>query len=231
MTKKGIKGYFSKGELLLWGCSLLFITLAFCIWDGENYLTLVASLIGATALIFNAKGNPLGQVFIIVFAILYSIISWTCAYYGEMITYLGMTTPMALFAFINWMRHPYDKNKAEVKINRLHAKDLLLGLALTAVVTIAFYFILRALNTNKLIPSTISVATSFLAMYFSARRSPYFALAYALNDVVLIVLWLLATVEDLSYLSVIICFLTFLVNDCYSFCNWLRMEKRQSKKE
>ena len=59
------------------------------------------------------------------------------------------------------------------------------------------------------------------------RRSPYFALAYAANDVVLIVLWILAARENISYLSVIICFVMFLVNDLYGYFSWKRMEKRQ----
>ena len=75
---------------------------------------------------------------------------YTFAYYGEMVTYLGMTAPMALFT-----------------------------------------------------------------------------LAYAANDIVLIVLWILASLSDLSYLSVVICFLMFLVNDLYGFVNWKRMQKRQ----
>ena len=86
-----------------------------------------------------------------------------------------------------------------------------------------WYFILKHFNTANIIPSTLSVATSFIAVYLTFRRSPYFALAYAANDVVLIVLWTLAAVEDISYLSVIICFILFLVNDLYGFVSWKRM--------
>ena len=71
--------------------------------------------------------------------------------------------------------------------------------------------------------------TRVLQYIYSAShsRSPYFSLAYAANDVVLIVMWTMAAAEDISYLSVIICFVTFLVNDLYGFINWKRMEKRQ----
>jgi nicotinamide riboside transporter PnuC len=71
------------------------------------------------------------------------------------------------------------------------------------------------------------VTTSFIAVYLTFRRSPYFALAYAANDVVLIVMWTMAAAEDMRYLSVVICFLMFLVNDLYGFASWKRMEKRQ----
>ena len=100
-------------------------------------------------------------------------------------------------------------------------------LLLTVVVTFAFYFILEAFETANIIPSTLSVATSFIAVYLTFRRSPYFALAYAANDVMLIILWTLAAVEDITYISVLICFVMFLVNDLYGFVNWKRMEKRQ----
>ena len=219
--------YFTKGELALWLGSLALIVVAFCIWDRANYLTLAASLVGVTSLIFCAKGNPAGQVLIIVFAALYGIISWESAYYGEMITYVGMTAPMAVWALIVWLRHPYAGRRAEVKVNRLRAREYLLMALLAAAVTAAFYFILRALNTANLIPSTISVTTSFVAVYLTARRSPFYALGYAANDVVLIVLWSLAAAQDLSYLSVVICFVVFFVNDLYGFFNWMRMQRRQ----
>lgn len=220
--------YFSKGELILWGVSVLLIVTSFCIFDRENYLTLAASLIGAASLIFNAKGNPFGQLLMIVFSILYGIISLSFAYYGEMMTYLGMTAPMAVFALISWLRHPYKGNKAEVKVNRICGKEIVFMLLLTAVVTFAFYFILDAFETANLIPSTISVTTSFIAVYLTFRRSAYYAAAYAANDIVLIVLWVMATISDITYLSVVICFIMFLINDVYGFINWLKMRARQS---
>ena len=99
----------------------------------------------------------------------------------------------------------------------------------TVAVTVGFYFILKAFDTKNIIPSTISVTTSFIAVYLTFRRSPFYALGYAANDIVLIVLWTLATMEDLSYLSVVVCFVAFLANDVYGFINWRRMEKRQAE--
>ena len=99
---------------------------------------------------------------------------------------------------------------------------------LTAVVTAVFYFILEAFGTANLVPSTISVTTSFLAVFLTFRRSPYYALAYAANDIVLIVLWVLASMEDIHYVSVMVCFVVFFVNDMYGFVNWRRMAKRQA---
>lgn len=224
---KKILSYFTKGEWALFASSVALIIISFAVFDRQNYLTLAASLVGAAALIFNAKGNPIGQALMIVFSVLYGIISYACAYYGEMITYLGMTMPMAIVSLIIWLKNPFKGKRSQVEINHIKGREWLLLAALTIVVTVAFYFILSVLNTANIIPSTISVATSFAAAYLTFRRTPWFSLLYAANDVVLIVLWVLATLEDISYVSVIVCFAMFLVNDLYSFINWRKMQRMQ----
>lgn len=222
-----LKKYFTTTEIILWCSSAVAIIASFLIFDRNNYLTLGASLIGITSLIFNAKGNPIGQFLMVIFSVLYGIISYSFSYYGEMITYLGMTMPMAIFALIAWLRNPYNGNKAEVRVNTISRNETIFMWCLTAVVTVLFYFILDYFRTNNIIPSTISVTTSFLAVYLTLRRSPYFALAYAANDIVLIVLWILATMTDSRYISVIVCFVAFLFSDIYGYINWQKMKVRQ----
>lgn len=228
---KAVFTYFSVCERILWCSSVLMIVASFFVFDRKNYLTLTASIIGVTSLIFNAKGNPFGQVLMIVFSILYGVISYSFSYYGEMITYLGMTAPMSVFALISWLKNPYGGNRSVVKINRLTLKEILFMAGLTVAVTAGFYFILKAMGTANLIPSTISVTTSFLAVYMTFRRSPGYAVGYAANDVVLIVLWSMASVSNVSYLSVVICFVVFLVNDVYGLISWIAMQKRQTTAE
>lgn len=220
---------FSKSEIALWSASVLVIVASFFIFDGNGYLTLIASLVGVTSLIFNAKGNPIGQALMIVFSLLYGVVSYTFSYYGEMLTYLGMTMPMAIFSLVSWLKNPYRGHKSEVKVNAIGKKERFFMWALALIVTAIFYFILKHFRTANLFPSTVSVTTSFLAVYLTFRRSPSFALAYAANDLVLIVLWTLASLTQIQYVSVIICFITFLFNDLYGYVNWLRMKKRQSE--
>lgn len=220
--------YFTKSELALWSISIIGIIASFLAFDGEEYMTLAASLIGVTSLIFNAKGNPIGQVLMVVFSVFYGIISFSFRYYGEMITYLGMTAPMSVIALIAWLRHPYKGNKSEVAIHHITRREVRMMIILTVLVTIAFFFILKALGTANLGLSTLSVTTSFLAVYLTFIRTEYFALAYAANDIVLIIMWIMASLTDISYISVVICFVMFLVNDIYGFYNWQRMKKRQS---
>ena len=212
----------------LWITSVITVAITGIVGQ-SGLMQTIASLIGVTALIFVSKGDVFGQLLTVVFSVLYGIISYTFAYYGEMLTYLCMTAPIALFAVISWLRHPYREGVSEVEVNTLSHSERIFAVCLTVAVTAAFYFILKYFNTANLIPSTVSVATSFLASYLTFRRSRFYAMWYAANDIVLIVLWTLATIEDISYLPMIICFVMFLANDSYGFVYWSKMLKRQSQ--
>lgn len=215
----------TKFERRLWMISIVVVTVSFLFSNG-SWLNLIASLIGVTALIFVSKGYVIGQVLTVVFAVFYGFISFHFRYYGEMLTYMCMTAPIAAAAVISWARNQY-KDTSEVKINPMTRGQMVLIAALSVAVTAGFFFILKAFNTANLIISTVSVTTSFLASAFTFMRSPYYAVAYAANDIVLIILWVLATIEDISYLPMIFCFVMFFVNDMYGFFNWRKIEKRQ----
>lgn len=217
----------TKFEMGLWICSVVVIIVSFFASNRGDVLTLIASLIGVTALIFLAKGYVIGQILCIIFAVFYGIISFCFKYYGEMITYLCMSAPAAVASLISWIKHPY-KNSDEVEVSRVGKKQIIFMFFLAILVTILFYFILSALNNANLFFSVLSVTTSFVASYLTFLRSPYYALGYVANDIVLIILWILAAIENISYIPMIFCFVMFLANDLYGFFNWKRMQARQS---
>lgn len=213
----------TRREWVLWLGSLAAVLAANLLAGDVDPLTLAATFVGITSLIFAAKGNVWAQILMILFSVLYGVISWRFCYWGEMITYLGMTLPMAVWSTVTWLRNPAE-NGHEVAIQRLTGRHVLWLVIFSAAVTAAFYGVLRALDTPNLLFSTVSVATSFLAASLTMLRSSYYALGYASNDVVLIVLWLLAAMEDPAYLPVVVNFAIFLLNDLYGFFSWKKRE-------
>ncbi len=216
----------TKFEVGLWLCSLAVILLSAVFSGADGLLSSAASVIGVTALIFVAKGMVAGQVLTVVFAVFYGIISFSFKYYGEVITYLCMTAPMAVFSVASWLRHPHEGSD-RVEVARLTPK-VIAGMIVSAIaVTAVFYFVLAALGNEALIVSAVSITTSWLASYLTFFRSPYYALAYAANDIVLIILWIIAAAGDISCLSMVFCFVMFLANDLYGFINWKKMQAEQ----
>jgi nicotinamide mononucleotide transporter PnuC len=217
----------NKKDWVIYSISLIVVTASNFVPSSVNYFNLISTLLGVTALIFIAKGNLWGQIIMVIFCTMYAITAWGYRYYGEVLTYLGMSLPIAVIAVFSWAKNPYEKGRDVVKIRKFTITEGLVALVFSAIVTLGFHFILKAFNTPNLVVSTISVTTSFLAAYLMFRRISFYAVAYAVNDVVLIVLWVLASIENLVYLSMVACFLVFLLNDLYGFINWRIREREQ----
>lgn len=214
----------TKKEWELWIGSLFVVIVSNMVSGDIDLLTLVAACVGITSLIFAAKGNVWAQILMIVFSILYGIISWRFHYWGEMITYLGMTMPMAAWSTVTWLKNPAE-NGEEVAIQKLTTRHIV-GLAVMGTITtVVFYLILCALDTPNIVFSTISITTSFLAAALTMLRTSYYALGYASNDIVLIVLWLLASIENPAYIPVVVNFVIFFLNDMYGFVSWKKRER------
>ena len=216
----------TKFETMLWGISVAVIAGTAILFKSNDPLSICASLVGVSALIFVAKGLPLGQLLTIAFSVFYGIISFIFRYYGEMITYLCMSAPAAFISLISWLRHPYQDTEV-VEVARLSKKKIINVIVISAVVSAVFYFILGWLGTASLYLSTVSVTTSMLASMLTAYRSRFYALAYAANDVVLIGLWIAAAMTDISCVPMVACFVMFFANDLYGFYNWGKMMKEQ----
>ncbi|MGN1092816.1 MAG: nicotinamide mononucleotide transporter, partial [Monoglobaceae bacterium] len=121
----------NKKDIVLWLVSVIIVGGA-NILGGTEPVKLLATLIGVTALIFLAKGDVRGQILIVIFSFLYAATSFKFRYYGEMITYLCMTMPIAVLSAYSWIKNPYKKN--EVKIHRLTFKQKNAMVCLTIVV-------------------------------------------------------------------------------------------------
>ena len=93
-------------EWVLWIGSAAAITSSYIFAGKYDVLTLIASLLGVTALVFTAKGNVLGPVILIVFSLIYGVISFSQQYYGEIFTYVGMSAPVSAVSVITWMKNP-----------------------------------------------------------------------------------------------------------------------------
>lgn len=219
----------TKREWSIWLGSIIIVLISNLATKDFDLLTLVAALTGVTSLIFAAKGNVWGQVLMILFSILYGIISFRFRYWGEMMTYLGMTLPMAVWSTITWIENPSENNGNEVQIQSLSKKHIVALCISGIIVTAVFYYILKSFNTPNIIFSTISIITSFIVASLTMLRSSYYAVWYAVNDVVLIILWVLASLKDPAYIPVVVNFSIFFMNDMYGFMSWKQRELEQAE--
>lgn len=215
-------------ELILYFGGISIIVLCFVLFKAKNYLSLVSSIIGITAVISVAKGLVITPIVGLIYNVFYIIISYIQKYYGEAIIYFFIMTPIYIYSIVDWFKNKQEDKTAVVKINKIGWKEYLYLSIATIVATVGFYFLLRELGTAQLIISTISLITSAVASYLMLRRSSNYAIGFILNDVILIVLWSMSVVTyGIGYLPSVISFCVFLMNDTYGFINWKIEERRQ----
>lgn len=226
---KRVLRYFTPAEWCLWLAGLTAVTAGFAAGEEKNLLAFFSSLAGVTCIVFNAKGNFIGQAVSIVFGVLYGIYAFTQRYYGETLIYFFLMVPIHVVSVVGWLKNKFNGKTHEVTVNTLKRKEFFaVGFAAIAV-TAAFYFLLRALNTDNLIVSTVSLTTSLAAAYFMLRRCEIFSVCFLCNDVVLIVLWSMKLAsEGTRVLPSVVAFVMFLFIDAYCFFSWRRIKKRQA---
>ncbi|WOO86903.1 nicotinamide riboside transporter PnuC [Mollicutes bacterium LVI A0039] len=210
-------------ELALWVTSITVIVLSNLFISDTDMILTITSCIGVSALIWIAKRNLLGQVLQLIFCIAYGIISFNNMYYGEFITYVFMTGPSALITLIIWSKNCAEDG-VDVEITSMKTITIV-GLA-AVVTTFIMYYILVYFNTASIVLSTISITTSVFAAMLMMYRSKFYAIAYAANDIVLICIWGLASIQDIQYISLVFCFIIFFINDLYGYYSWEKAEKQ-----
>ncbi len=219
--------YFTIFEWCLWGIGIVAITASFFIFSAGDILSYLSSVFGLTSLILMAKGNFVGLIIGVVFALTYAMFSYTQAYYGEMLIYLCVYLPLKIISIFNWIKNKFGKNVMQVKVGTFRRTECIVCSLLIFVLTMPFYFLLKYLNTDNLTISTISLIPSLAATYCMLRRIEYFSLCYVVNDIVMVIMWSIKLSDGFDALPSVIAFSFFILNDLYSFINWKRLKKKQ----
>ena len=170
MKNKYFSDWTKLEKTLLFG-SISLVSLVGIIFKSD-LLTTICSIVGIITALLLAKGKNLGQIFGLLIVALYSIVSFKNGYYGEVIIYLCIMLPMYIIGIISWFKHQ-NKDTNSVEVNRITIKEWIIVLFASIVCFIGIYFLLKAVNTNQLFISSLSVIDSLFAVYLGVRRSKY----------------------------------------------------------
>lgn len=217
-------------EFLLFSIGMV-LTAIIGIVFSSDWLTISYTLIGIVNAMLLAKGKVLGQFLGLVIVVLYSIISYRNAYYGEIIIYVTMMLPLYIISIISWIKHRTKEEKSIV-VNEIKTKEWVFVGIVTVCLFIAFYFILKALNTSQLFISTFSIIDSAFVVYLLARRSRVGFLSCIINDIVLITLWGIPIIQgNLTLLPMILVSVVGMTFDAYGWVHWGKLRKKQKSHE
>ncbi len=204
------------------------ITFLMAIIFKSDLLTPIASIIGIITALLLAKGKVIGQFFGLAVVVLYSIVSFKQAYYGEVIIYVAIMLPLYIFGIISWLKNRNHEKKVII-VNEIKWKEWLILSLVTISLFIGFHFMLKTLNTANLFVSTLSVIDNCFAVYLVARRSKYGFMFYIINDIILIALWGIPVIQgSLLLLPMLMNPIINLINDTYGIINFSKLKKQQN---
>lgn len=217
-------------EIIFLIVSYIALTLCFVLGTEKNAFSFIVSLVGVSSVMLVAKGLTIAPIVSIIYNILYATLSVTQKYYGETIIYTVIMIPLSIISLVSWVKNKSGGKEEQVQVNKISKKEYLILSLVIVVVTIGFYFLLKALHTNELIVSTISLVAPVISAYLMLRRSSYYAICFIVSNAVLIVLWGLSIkTAGAGFLPTICSFVIFTVLDVYGLIHWKQEEKRQNK--
>lgn len=195
----------------------------------SSWLVVLNTLLGILYVFFIAKGFVIANIFGIVQVCLYSVISFTNQFYGE-VALCGVNFIICVITLISWFKNR-DNDKSNVKVAKNFGwKQWVLLAGLSCVFFVVFFFVLRAFNTANLIISTLSVTGNFAAGYLTINRSELSFIFYIISNIMCIVLWLTIVLQGgLQYLPTLINYVIFIFINIIGVINWVKLKKQQNK--
>ena len=220
--KKYIKSW-NKFEFTLLVLSIILI-LGLGIYLECGFLEIIVPFIGFFSAINQAKGYVVGQIFGVLLALLYSIMSYNNQYYGEVLIYLLVILPLYISGVYTWLKNK-DKNDETVKQNTINKKEWNILLFINIILFIGLYFLLKYFNTSNLLVSTISMNINLTATYLLVRRSRYSFLFYLINAFILLTLWGIPLLNgNIELLPMVFNAMLLLANNLYGLYSWSKNE-------
>lgn len=212
---------------------IIIIMLTIGIIYHSDAITIISAIFGPIGVFFLAKGNVVGQMFLTVQGILYSIISYLNGFYGEVIITCLFTIPLYIVAIVTWFKN-LNASNGQVKVNRkISWKEWLIMFSVCLVISVGIYFLLQYFNTRYVLLGTFSFAFSSMASYLSVRRCEYNFIFYILNNIILVAMWILLVVNDGNFSQIItfVNYIIFMLINLFGFVNWIKLKKKQGEEK
>ncbi len=229
-----IKRFFGQAKWYEWLYMSLFICTIIvlsCLFKA-GALVIFNSLFGILSVFFLAKGKMIGNVLGVVQSVLYIVISYFNAFYGEVLLCCCIYIPINIASIISWARNLNEKDKIVIINKSLGWVEWVVSILSAVVISIGIYFLLDYFNTANLLVSTLSVFSSLMAGHLVIRRSEYNFAFYILNNIVCICLWLYVILQNnkVGYITTIVQYCMFLILNILGVINWAKIKKSQEIK-
>lgn len=155
---------------------------------GDGAAGIISAVTGTAYVVCNGKGKLCAYVFGLVNSVLYAVISFKSALYGETMLNALYYVPMQFIGFYTWSKH-MDKTTKEVKKKRMNISQRMLTAAAIAAGTVGYGLILRTLNDTMPFIDAFTTVASVIALAASVGMYAEQWYIWIAVDVVTVYMW------------------------------------------
>lgn len=138
------------------------------IYWGDTLMGIISSTTGVACVVCTGKGKLSAYVFGLVNSVLYAIIAFQAALYGETMLNLLYYVPMQFVGFYVWSRH-MDKETKEVEKKHMKWRSRLILLLTIIISTYLYGLLLQLLGDAMPFVDAFTTASSVIAMIISVK--------------------------------------------------------------
>ena len=213
----------------LFGFIALSIGLSIVLKDSP--LNLIASLTGMLSVILVAKGRISNYYYGIVNVALVAITAYQMKFFGTAALNALYFLPMQFVGLYAWKKGSQANNEMDIEVVILTKKQKVNWLLFTVASTVVVGLGLTFVNGNMPFVDAITTILQIIAMYFMVKRFKEQWIIWVVVDVLGVVMWVLAFVNDGGSIAVLVMWIAYLFNAIYGYLNWKKAELNVNKGE
>lgn len=211
-----------------WLITACAIIVALSIYWQDTWMGILSATTGAACVICTGKGKLSAYVFGLVNSVLYAIISYQAALYGETMLNALYYVPMQFVGFYTWSRHMNTETNEVIKKNMKWTGRLMMTAFILAG-TIGYGLLLRAMGDAMPFVDAFTTVTSVAAMLISVKMFAEQWWIWVVVDIVSVYMWFQSFLQGQEYIATLIMWLVYLVNAVIMLVKWEREAKRNER--
>ena len=217
---------FLKNELSAWKLWeviwLLFATgviIGLSVYWKDTVMGVISCATGVICVILTGKGKLSAYIFGLVNSILYAIIAYKAAYYGETMLNALYYVPMQFVGFFVWSKN-MDAATNEVKKRHMKNSGRLLLVALIILATVLYGFLLKHLKDAMPFIDSFTTVSSVIAMIISVKMFSEQWWVWVAINIATIYMWWINFSSGQENVATLLMWCVYLINSVVMLIRW-----------
>jgi len=175
-----------------------------------------------------ANGNKFGMLVVIISSLLYVVNCFFYKIYGEIFVNVFLYIPIYIFSFVSFYKNTNKENKKDefLEVKKLGVLKLLLCVLILLAGTAVLWLILKVINSAFPLVNAVSIVAFLIAMVIRLLRYIEFWWFDTLGNIFNVVLWVLASVSDISSLPFVLSSVSSMFNAIYGYIIWKKLYRK-----